>query len=435
MRASITLIAYASASFLISFLILLAVYTRYPILYGIDGPYYIIQLEHLASKGVIKYPDPPLTYYLLLPFYLLSSDKNLGLKIAVAFYGGLTSLLLYLSFRRFSDLSGLAASLTFTISPYTLRLANDFLKNYVSLIFVAIFIYTILNEEKPSRALIFSSLAAVAVALSHVLTYGVFALLALLIFIASVLIRDNSLKVMRYGAAGAAGTSFLLLAIALTVAPSIVGYDTAKLLSFLENPFKEGSADLMRANFIASLTIGVGGFIYGFFKRSKLSPLIIGSSILLILLNTPMLESSWLFRFSLMTSILIPPIAAVIVGEAGPKARFTTLLLIIGLMIMVTLPVIHVLRPSISMGEYSELQEISKHVPPGSSILIPSIRLRYWVEAIYDDQYTFITKPQKPLAQIQNTYLIAEKGRTPIRIPPRARIVFDGRYLLITRIG
>ena len=54
--------------------------------------------------------------------------------------------------------------------------------------------------------------------------------------------------------------------------------------------------------------------------------------------------------------------------------------------------------------------------------------------AIYDDQYTFITKPQKHLAQIQDTYLIAEKGRTPIRIPPRARIVFDGRYLLIARL-
>ena len=55
--------------------------------------------------------------------------------------------------------------------------------------------------------------------------------------------------------------------------------------------------------------------------------------------------------------------------------------------------------------------------------------------AIYDGQYTFITKPQKHLAQIQNTYLIAEKGRAPIKIPPKARIVFDGQYLLIARLG
>ena len=125
-----SIIVYSLGSFLAAYIILLIVYTQYPIVYGIDGPYYLIQLKHLASEGVIKYPDPPLTYYLLLPFYLLSADKNLGLKTAIAFYGGLTSLLLYMSFRRIGNFSGLTAALTFVISPYTLRLANDFFKNY-----------------------------------------------------------------------------------------------------------------------------------------------------------------------------------------------------------------------------------------------------------------------------------------------------------------
>ena len=46
---------------------------------------------------------------------------------------------------------------------------------------------------------------------------------------------------MIYGAAAASITSFLLLAVALAVAPGIMGYDTNKLLSFLENPFGRSS--------------------------------------------------------------------------------------------------------------------------------------------------------------------------------------------------
>ena len=84
----------AAISFLFAFVIILMILLRYPIMYGIDGPYYLIQMRHLVSDGVIKYPDPPLTYYMLAPFYILSADKNLGLKMAVAFYGGLTAFVL-----------------------------------------------------------------------------------------------------------------------------------------------------------------------------------------------------------------------------------------------------------------------------------------------------------------------------------------------------
>jgi len=119
---------YAAVAYILTFGILLVILTRYPIVYGIDGPYYLIQLRNLVSEGMIKYPDPPLTYYLLLPFYLMSPDGNFGLKLAVAFYGGLTALVLYLCFRRLGDFSGLTAAFTFVVSPFTLRLANDFIK-------------------------------------------------------------------------------------------------------------------------------------------------------------------------------------------------------------------------------------------------------------------------------------------------------------------
>jgi len=132
MKLSAKNVAYAVAAFTPTFGILLIILTRYPIVYGVDGPYYLIQLRNLISEGVIKYPDPPLTYYLLLPFYLMVADKNLGLKLAVAFYGGLTALVLYLSFRKLGDLSGLTAAFAFVICPSLLGLQTTSLKTMLA---------------------------------------------------------------------------------------------------------------------------------------------------------------------------------------------------------------------------------------------------------------------------------------------------------------
>ncbi|RLG08026.1 MAG: hypothetical protein DRN65_02520, partial [Thaumarchaeota archaeon] len=215
---------------------MLAILLRYPIMYGIDGPYYLHQMRHLLAEGMLKYPDPPLTYYMLAPFYSFFPDKNIGLKVAVAFYGGLTSLILFTAFRRFCDLSGLTASLTFALSPFTLRLAEDFIKNYVSLIFLSTFIYILLNVRDRKRAAIYSSIIAIASALSHVLTFGVLALFSLLILFLSLIRRSDDL-VVRYASASAAITSMMILMISLFIFPQITGYDSFKLLSFLNQPF------------------------------------------------------------------------------------------------------------------------------------------------------------------------------------------------------
>ncbi len=410
------------------------VHMRYPIVYGIDGPYYLIQLRHILLEGVMKYPDPPLTYYLLLPFYLLSENGNLGLKVAVAFYGGLTSLILYLSFRKMGELSGLTAALTFIISPYTLRLANDFLKNYVSLLFIASFIYVIVKEKDGRRVIIFSSLSAIAAALSHVLTYGVLALLSTFILAFS-LIRSERSKAMIYGAAAASITSFLLLAAALAAAPQIVGYDTNKLLSFLENPFGKGMPVLrMQVNFLPSILIGLAGVLYCLLRRGKFSAIVMASGPLLILLNLPLISGSWLFRFSLMSSILIPPIMAIIVGEVRSRVKATAFLLLVGLMTMITVPTIRLLRPSISLQEYSELQAISDRLPIGSSILVPNTRLRYWVEALHEESYQILEKPPSPSERLNSLYIIVEKRPPILRLPPRAEVIYEGKYLLIARL-
>ena len=430
MRETSTYIICAAVAFLSAFTIILMILLRYPIMYGIDGPYYLIQMRHLISDGAIKYPDPPLTYYMLAPFYLLTTDKNLGLKIAVAFYGGLTAYVLYAAFRRFGDLGGLTASFTFILSPFTLRLLNDFIKNYVSLLFISFFVYTLLNVRDRRKAIVYSSLAAIASAASHVLTFGVFALYALLIFIVYQLRRDYG--VGRDAAASATVTSFLILILALTAAPQIVGYDTQKLISFVENPFDHGWERMYPSNFAAVLIIGFAGIMYSL-KRREAAELSMASGILLILMNLPIIAGSWLFRFSLMTSILVPPIAALIIGEIRGASKFTVFALVTGLMLMTMLPAISMLKPSITMKDYEELRDrLPKCVPPGSTLVIPDTRVRYWVEALHEEIYVIVKRPPQPLPQ--EAYLILKKPVPPGREPPRAEIVLDGDYIRVLKL-
>ena len=420
-------------AFTVSFIAMLAILLRYPIMYGIDGPYYLIQMKHLLADGMLKYPDPPLTYYMLAPFYSFFPDKNIGLKVAVACYGGLTSLILFMAFRRFCDLSGLTASLTFALSPFTLRLAEDFIKNYVSLIFPATFIYVLLNVRDRRRAAIYSFIIAIASALSHVLTFGVLALFSLMIFVLSLIKRSNDLAV-KYASASAAITSAAILTISLLILPQITGYDSFKLLSFLNKPFgREGISMSRRIDFIGSIIMGLAGIIYGLTHRSKVESLIpVTSGILLILLNLPLIGRSWLFRFSLMGSILIPLIMASIMNGVEKMSRPAMLMAIIGLMFMMMLPTIFALKPSITMRDYFELQKIVDYVPPGSTVVVPDTRLRYWVEALHEETYDIVKRfPHTPS---QNLYLIIGRHHPFRNLPPGSKIVLQGDYIRIIKI-
>lgn len=125
---------------------------------------------------------------------------------------------------------------------------------------------------------------------------------------------------------------------------------------------------------------------------------------------------------------------AIIVGEVRSRVKPAAFLLLVGLMTMIAIPATRLLRPSISLEEYSELQEISNHVPFGSSILIPNVRLRYWVEALHEESYEILEKPPSSFERPRNLYIVAEKRPPLMRLPPRAEIIFDGRFLLIARL-
>jgi hypothetical protein len=50
--------------FIMAFSSYYAALFRHPVMYGIDGAYYLIQVESILSTGMMKYPDPPFSFHL-----------------------------------------------------------------------------------------------------------------------------------------------------------------------------------------------------------------------------------------------------------------------------------------------------------------------------------------------------------------------------------
>lgn len=61
----------------LGFVFYLWVFVRNPLIPGIDGPYYLIQVRSLLQTGKLVYGDPPLTFYLLAFFCLAFRRSNL----------------------------------------------------------------------------------------------------------------------------------------------------------------------------------------------------------------------------------------------------------------------------------------------------------------------------------------------------------------------
>ena len=52
-----------------------------PLLYGIDGPYYYIQVSSILASAQMKYLDPPLSFYIPKAYSILLGDVIAGIKV------------------------------------------------------------------------------------------------------------------------------------------------------------------------------------------------------------------------------------------------------------------------------------------------------------------------------------------------------------------
>jgi 4-amino-4-deoxy-L-arabinose transferase-like glycosyltransferase len=223
------------------FVFYLWILTRHPLIYGIDGPYYLIQVESLLETGRLAYGDPPLTFFLFAFLTVLfGGDVTLGVRVGAALFSAVSAVPLYFLVKRVArmEVAGYAAMLISIFSAPHIRMMNDLLKNAVGACFLLFFVYylhELVFGSQSRRNLLLASLFLVLTGMTHILDFGVALLFLCLYLIAAVLLDVN-----RKSAFKNLGSMILLVCIfataALTAFPSLFT-DFFKGVSFLQDLF------------------------------------------------------------------------------------------------------------------------------------------------------------------------------------------------------
>lgn len=148
--------------FLFSFILDIYLLTRYSLTYGTDGAFYNIQIQSILQHGYPTSGDPPLVYYLLTPFTLLTGSSFLGIKIGMALLGSLMAFPAYLLTECYTDqkkigsrVSGpdskvsalnskvpaLLSAFLITININYFTMIGDFMQNLVGVLFLITMMY------------------------------------------------------------------------------------------------------------------------------------------------------------------------------------------------------------------------------------------------------------------------------------------------------
>ncbi|MDK2384260.1 MAG: hypothetical protein QI199_05570, partial [Candidatus Korarchaeota archaeon] len=208
--------------------------SRWGMLPGIDGPYYAVQVRALDATGSLKYPDPPLVFYLMLALYKASGDLFASVRLGASIPTALASAPLYVFARRLgaSRVAALASSALFLLAPHSFRLVGDFMKNSAGLLWLSLMLLATHRHLRgegclAADALILGALY-LAAGLTHILVYGFTLVFGLLSATAALMLGVPRRRVL--AAAGAALASLAVFA----SAPWLQGGDLGKALRISE---------------------------------------------------------------------------------------------------------------------------------------------------------------------------------------------------------
>jgi len=259
-----------------------------------------------------------------------------------------------------SRTSAFLSALTFSLSPLLVRMCFDLIKNSMGLFFLSLtilFCYLAL-EKRSTKYSLATSFFAILTGLTHILDFALaygFLLLMLLLNI-----RNKSY--LRYVLLPFA-FSTILLALGFTVY-WVMGGDPYKGISFIKELIYLEKISLPNIftlnNILTPLLIGfVGVLLYKHLPSDAGRKTILTLSVILILLNIPIIPKDFLWRFNLMSSILIPIIIGALIGFIGnSKGKLLVSLIIIGFFIPQFITAISMAKPSISPSEYYEMKQL-----------------------------------------------------------------------------
>lgn len=435
----------------IGFAFYLWVLTRHALIYGIDGPYYLIQVRSLIETGHLAYGDPPLSFVFFALFTVVfGGDLTFGVRVGVAIFGALSPVPLYFWVRKitYSQLAGVVAMLACIFSALHLRLLNDLLKNAVGVFFLLCFAYylhSLITERANKKNLFLAAAFLILTGGTHILDFGVALLLMIVYSMVALLTGVNWRSIVK-------NVGILLLTVlafgvaAFMVFPSLLA-DFYKVFSFFQGFFTGAGNDTpiqfffdpMTAVFIAPI-LGIGYFLsFHEWRNARKEAFLAVASVTITgtLISLPFIPIEWLWRFLLMDFVPI----AYILGHSTSKAetmlpsRFKTmvsilLILCLSLLLLHALHVSRTLSPTIQENDYSELEAIGEYMP-SNSVVVGDLRYTYWLQ--YITRCSISSGPSPNLWQNYEhiLFLIDKFSPNMPPIPPNSTELFEGNRFVL----
>ena len=427
----ITEYAIAITLFITGFIVYMLALTRTWMVPGIDGPYYVVQVNYLLSHGVLKYQDPPLVFYVFALLSLFVGDPFLGVKIGVSIMTALASVPVYFLFKKVtnSNIAGFTSGLIFLLAPQTFRLLGDFMKNSSGMLWLNMYIYFlyICLDRKSWRTQVIAVTFLILTGLTHILDYGI-AFCYTLLFVMLALFSKISIKNVLLPF-----TATILSLAAFFTVPAIVGGDVFKGVAFLKDIIEQDYSKMapLRIEWVifswaAMASLLVYSILSAKRGDKKAFILSLASTIVISAINLPILPRQWLFRFQLMTPIPMAHAFGFVVGDIKDEwRRLAFLLLLTGIISTIALPAFYSIRPSIPVEEYLELRHVvEKVVPslnPNPCIVVPNARIRYWVETFQEKVYS------KPTGDACSKLIFIFETRKGKLI--KGKVIFKGKFI------
>ncbi len=373
------------------------IYTRYPYSYGIDGPYYNLQVQSILQTGWLYQDDTPFIFYFFTLWSLLLGDVTLGIKVGISVLSSLMAVPVFLLTKRaIKDWkSGAVAAFLSLFNPLHMQLLDNLLKNTAGILFLLCFLYLFLktcDKSKPINYVV-SFLFLLLTFLTHIHPSGL-AVLFILGYILFIWITEKKLPEAEIRVSTILFVSLLigLLIVVVSVPGALTKF--SKVLSFISS-FGEETVESfpileVRQNillFSIPLVLGLTYLLQDVWKKSQGKEKLLFLSILLMcfFLSLPFIPQNWSRRFAMINFV---PLALFTGYGLGKAEKDLPRIVIIGLVIVILFSSLFEtwlfsqrMGPIINEAGIKELEELKDKVPENSVIIVHG-RVFYWVQLI-----------------------------------------------------
>ena len=425
------------AIFIFSFILDLYVLTRYNLSYGRDGPFYDLQVLNIIQTGFPASNDPPLVYYLLTPFVMLSGNSFLGIKIGMALMGSLMAFPAYFLTEIFSEklkveskVPALLSAFLITINPFYFSMIGDFMQNLVGVFFLLLLLYFAVkwfeNTKEWKKYGILTLILLICSIFTHIYTGILAVVLFVLLLLFSMIFRTyktgkipgRDLKIIGIVGVliiGGLVALFVLYPVALSkfttvlsfvnnsssTTSNLIGGPSTSPLIFLTVPFILGILAALNV-FYKGLKEKIDTQNEKINKKTLLTLIYLVMTIVIIAISTlPSIDSQYQSRFIMLAFVpiaLMVPLGLKLI-ESWISNRYPSkkglklgIISIIAVLFMISSfysasATFSSLQPSITTDQYNDLVKIKAEISNGTIksngiIIVNDYHTGYWVQYV-----------------------------------------------------